>query len=513
MKRLLPFAVTVALCSSIFAQEMDFSDEAFFPSDFDDGFYSEDSFGYSDEDFFGSADDEFFEDDGIEELVVLDEKSSAIAKGALFETGSVRVGGSLSSSLSTYTSLYRDDDMSFGDRIKDSRISPSADASLFVDARPTDKLRIYTKFGIAYPYKDSISMGSSSSIDDDTLAEINAWLNSQGYPSLSSGMGVPDFKITNWLYLKELFTDFSIADRAFFRFGLHTVSWGAGFFFSPVSDMINTSSIDPENTDAQVNGSVNLRAQITFPNTQNCLWLYLIPPSTSAISSAMSDNNSLAKTMDDAMFPYLLKETAIAGKMDVVVSNWELGFGAVLRLDGAPKFMTTASGSIINGKVGVFGEAVVSYGTQTQWKNDSKNKDLIFQGTVGAMYMWNKPQITFMAQYYFDGNKDDHEYLTYGSNLAATINFSKIGETDLTANIFMLFYLGKSNVTTMSEMMAAVSGGNAFMPYAGIVSATLNWKPISYLSISAGPYITWLDMTKSPDVALKLGVTLGGGKF
>ena len=516
-----------------FAQNMDFSDEAFFPTeenqqepdaDLDSldsaPSVSDDEFGYSDEDFFGSSDDEFFEDDGIDELETLDEKSSALARGTLFEIGSVRVGGSITTSLSTFTPLYRDDNKNFGEHLLDTRLSPTADASLFVDARPTSTLRLYSKFGIKFPYKDSVSVAMSSSepIDSETATSISDLLGGFDISTLSS-LSFPSFSITNWLYLKELFTDFSIADRVFFRFGLHTVSWGAGFFFSPVSDMINTSSIDPEHTDVQVDGSLNLRTQITFPNTQNCLWLYVVPSTKAVFPSVQTEeereNLTLNEYMDDAMFPYLLKETAVAGKMDVVISNWELGFGGIFKYSSAPKLMATASGSIINGKIGVFAETVLSYGSQAQWNESSewKSKDLIFQGTVGAMHVWTNPQIALMLQYYFDGNKDDHEYTTYGHNLAATVNYSNIAGSDFGANLFCLFYLGKTNVSTLSDAITKLTAGDAFMPYSGIISFSFSWTPLSALTVSAGPYITWLDMAKSPDVSFRLSVTLGGGKF
>ena len=544
MKKKFPcIALLVFSAGAVFSQSTDFSEEvnsldeeksveSEFSSDFfsgtDDGI-----FGFSDEDFFGSADDEFFEDDVIEELKPLDDKASALAKGTLFEIGSVRVGGSISTTLALSTPLYRNDSKNFGERLLDSRIKPDAGATLYIDARPTSTLRLYTKFGISYPYKDTVAFSmngnqsvdpdsiDTSSADPDTIDRITDWLNGAGVTDMGSlfSFGTPSFSIANWLYLKELFTDFSIADRAFFRFGLHTVSWGAGFFFSPVSDMINTSSIDPEHTDAQVDGSVNLRTQITFPDSQNCLWVYIVPPTASSMPSISTqeelDNASMDEYLDDAMFPYVLKETALAAKMDVVISNWELGFGGIFKYNSAPKLMATASGSIINGKVGVFGEAVLSYGSQAQWNESSEwtSKDLIFQGTVGAMYMWSDPQITLMAQYYFDGNKDDHEYSTYGNNLAATVNYANIGGSEINATLFCLFYLGKTNVSTLSEAMSRLSSGSAFMPYAGIISANVSWSPVSALSISAGPYITWLDMTKAPDVSLRFSITLGGGKF
>ena len=491
----------------------DFSDDALFGT------------STSDEDFFGSADDDFFQDDGIDELEPAKEDSTGLSKGLLFETGSIRVGGSFDMGLTSYTTLYdKESDRNLGEQISHSGLSPKADASLFIDARPTQTLRMYTKFGISYPYKDSVAFsGISDSFNASSLppgseswttVEWMAYLQSN--PSAVQGSNI-SASITNWLYLKELFTDFSIADRVFFRFGLHTVSWGTGLFFSPVSDMINTSSIDPENTDAQVNGSLNLRTQITFPGSQNCLWLYVVPESK-AETPDMSDidmDGSLAEYANDNSFPYSLKRTAFAAKGEFVIGGWEIGGGVFYKLHNSPRIMATASGSIINGKVGVFGEAVLRYGSDAQW-NESESwsdKDLIFQGTVGAMYIWNEPKITFMAQYYFDGDKDDHEYTTKGSSLAVNVNFGKIGTTDLTATLFGLFYLGKENVTTMSDAAQLLSTGTKFMPYAGIVSASVSYKPFSMLSLSAGPYITWLSMNEAPVIGMKLGVTLGGGKF
>ena len=115
------FPCVLVLCLAVvtaFPQDMDFSGEDFSEEDFfslDESTGStestgEDDFAYSDEDFFGSSDDDFFQDDGIEELVVLDEKSSAMAQGTLFEIGSVRVGGSFDTGLSFFVPLFREDD-------------------------------------------------------------------------------------------------------------------------------------------------------------------------------------------------------------------------------------------------------------------------------------------------------------------------------------------------------------------------------------------------------------------
>ena len=475
-------------CTMLWGQVSDFSDEALFGSD-----------------------DDFFFDDGIEELKTPSNGEGLTAShGELFENGTVKIGGSFDLGLDTYTTLYRKDDgKNLGENIRDTRFAPKANAQLTIDARPTQTLRMYTKFGINYPYKSSVALHGLESIagldpnDPSEFAQIQA--------SLANA----DVSIADWFYVKELFSDFSVADRAFFRFGLHTVSWGTGLFFSPVSDMINTSSIDPENTDAQVNGSLNLRTQITFPDSQNCLWLYVVPHSTMNKTSIDDPGLQPSEFLTDNQFPYEFRKTAFAAKADFVAGGWELGAGALYKLHNAPQIMATASGSIINNKVAVFGEAVLRYGSNMEWEADDSwsDKTLIFQGTVGAMYMWKDPEIMFMGQYYFDSNKDDNEYATYGNSLAGTVQFNKIGETDLTASLFGLFYFGKSVPDDILGALTLWQSGVNFQPYQGILAASMTWSPFDNFSCSFGPYITWFALSKAPEVAIKLSCKLGGGKF
>ncbi len=503
-------AASLCLGTPLFAQA---SDDAYFGgsgiSDSGDDIFGSSGTSDPDDDLFGGSgtsdsDDLFFADDGIVELAPApsDSKSSDLAHGILFQSGSVKIGGSFDTSLTTCTTLYNaETNKKFWENLRDTGLFPKANASLTIDARPTQTLRMYTKFGVNYPYSTSISSAA-------ILSAFSSY-------SSNSTVTIP---VTNYFTVKELFTDFSIADRAFFRFGLHTVSWGTGFFFSPVSDMINTSSINPEDTDAQVNGSLNLRTQITFPGTQNCLWLYLIPDSKlNTISSSNYADTPLSTYLDTAQYPYDLRRTAIAAKGEFVTGGWELGGGLFFRYQNAPKAMLTASGTIINGKVGVFGEAVYRYGSNTQWTDqpDSwKDKTHIFQGTIGLNYIWKTPQITFAVQYYFDGNKDDDEYATYGNNVAATVIFGRIfGTTDCTATLLGIFYTGKKAVTSPTELASLYTNGKNINPYAGIISAMFKYSPISMLSLSAGPYVTWLDFSNKPQVALRIQASLGGGKF
>lgn len=475
-----------------------FDEDALFGST-DDSFSEDALFDSSDDPFsddalFGSSDDDLFLDDGIIDITETQTDSSdALKHGELFENGSIKIGGTFTTGISTMTSVYEDNDKSFGDRIADTKLTPQAEALLTVDARPSQTLRMYSKFGFAYPFSTTAVSTAK------TIGELISHTTDE------------TTSVTDYFAVKELFTDFSAADRVFFRFGKHTVTWGTGLFFSPVSDMINTSSIDPENTDKQVDGSLNLRTQITFPGTQNCLWFYVIP-----------STNFTAGTTTFA------KETALAAKADLLLGAWELGIGGFWKYHDSPKAMITASGSLF-GKVSVFGEAVYQYGTSSEWNKDTSfdNKSNYFLLTAGASYYWKTPSITLMAQYYYDGydakdipllnmtfNDIAHNYFTKGHNIAVAANFGRIfGTTDLTATVFGMLNFGKEDIPALNINMMPSFGVSETYLSTATFSAIINYTPFKNFTIGTGPYITFADWNKKPNVALKFTATLGGGKF
>ena len=441
-------------------------------------------FAQSDDDLFG-GDDDFFTDDSIVEVPDVSAKND-LSKGVIFDTGSIKVGGSLTAGLTTNTVLYSPDQDDFGENLKNTSLTPDLSALLSVDARPTETLRIYTKFGLAYPF-----------------------VNKAYSVTYQTGAGqMPSFNttttLTDWFKLKELFTDFSIKDTAFFRFGIHTVTWGAGYFFSPVSDMINTSSIDPENPEKQVDGALNLRTQIVFPGSQNCLWFYVIP-STDFI-------NQTAETY--------ARDTAFAGKADILIGNWELGLGGLFKYQNAPKVMLTATGSLK--KVSFFGELVYSYGAASEWlaNTDWDDKTNIIQATAGLSYYWKDPMITLAAQYYFNGNdKDLESHLIGGHNLAAMVNFGKIlGNKDFTASLFAMANFGREEYDDMEIALAKAAGLDdaiidAMTGTSLTTTAMIYYSPINDLKFGMGPVLTFKTFDEKPTLAMKLTATLGGGKF
>lgn len=431
------------------------------------------AFAQSDDDLFGGSDDDLFTDDSIVEVKDVSAKSD-LSKGVIFDTGSIKVGGSLSAGITTNTVLYSPEENDLGKNIYASTLKPDLSAMLSVDARPTETLRIYTKFGFAYPFQNKATANGNSIV------------------------------IADWFKLKELFTDFSLKDTAFFRFGIHTVTWGTGYFFSPVSDMINTSSIDPENPEKQVDGSLNLRTQIVFPNSQNCLWFYVIPSTNFTNQTAES----------------YMRETALAGKFDLLIGNWEFGIGGFYKYQNAPKAMLTATGSLR--KIGFFGEFVYSYGSASEWarNNNWDDKTSIIQATAGFSYMWKEPQITLAAQYYFNGNdKDPAAYVIGGHNIAALLSFGKLfNNNDFTASIFAIGNFGRKEMTSAEREMLKLSGATdemlaAVSGTALTSTAMLYYSPIKELKVGLGPSITFKTFEANPTISLKLSATLGGGKF
>lgn len=459
-----------------------------FAQDFDDDLFSDD--------------DLFFEDDGIVELedtttsatplVVANStstnSSADLSHGALFQNGSIKLGGRFDTSIGTSTILWQDkDDFEFSESLKDTTLTPTASALLSVDARPSQTLRMYSKFGFAYPFASKANSSATTNKNDFFGQEFyNTTVNTT---------------VSDYLKLKEMFTDFSVADRAFFRFGLHTVTWGTGYFFSPVSDIINTTSINPEDTSAQVDGCLNLRTQITFPGTQNCLWFYVVP--------------STDFTSDYSAATYA-KDTALAGKADLVFGNWEFGLGGYYKYETAPKAILTASGGFK--KVSLFGEALYQYGADSEWtKNkDWEDKTNIFQLTAGASYYWKDPQITLAGQYYYDSNDKDfiHQYVTKGHNIAAVANFGRIfGSTDYSATIFAMANFGKEELNAFLKTMIESMGISTSFLSSMTLSAMFNYSPTKELTFTAGPYLTWKTVESKPDVAFNLTAKLGGGKF
>lgn len=396
--------------------------------------------GTSDDDlFFSGSDDDLFGGDDMfgEEITVENSSTQSIFSGLdLINTEKVRFGGSASFGVNAsvnFVNLFSSDAESssyWGNAFYDTSLSPSIGAELYFDAHPDEILRLYGKAGVGYPFE--LSAGAATAVT------------------------VPNF------YVKELFTDFSLGDNFYFRFGKHAVKWGVGYFFSP-ADVINLGAIDPENPTADREGPVSLRTQITIPGTQNCVYLYGI----------LGDKN-------------LVRDAAFAAKYEFLVGNYEIGIGAWYKHLRSPRFMVTTTGSI--GDISLFAEGVAAWGLEEDWITEPSfsDKQPVFQATLGGSYTWNEPKISLSMQYFFNGfGVPDIKESTLAELLTKQMNYSYCGQH------YVAMSLSKSSLFDNNDMSLSLFGIMSLTDLSGMASLNYSAKLFRNCSLSVGPSFTF----------------------
>ncbi len=457
-----------------------------------------------------SLEDELF--GGDSEAVVTPEQANAEnekdplrLKGDLnsatlsLENTKLRIGGSLNSELGLkyvwedpYTK--KDDYKKAFLNPQNAVLRPTLGASLFFDARPIQNLKLYGKFLFAFPFEKSLN---------GTFLVPKSLVPPNGTEIPINVNGSPNIKI--W----ELYTDFSVKDTAFFRFGKHTVKWGTGYFYSP-ADVINLSRIDPQKPTEDREGPVSLRTHIVIPKTQYNIWLYLLP--------------------DTADFKP--QHTAAAAKAEFVFGDWELGLGGWYRYEKAPRFITTLSGSIA-GKVAVFAEGVFAWGSDyTYYKNDAaftayteKNKPF-FQATLGGAYSNAKSHTSLSFQYYYNGfgYKKDTGVANAASQRYAASNQMDKSAREVLQNIYAMGNRGQHYIAlTLSQNKIGTEKLSADLfpqfkitELEGLTTLSLNWKIYKFIQMSTGPAFSYPlspDSLNKGSISYNLSFKLGGGKF
>lgn len=444
----------------------------------------------SDDDLFSDVDDVMI--DEVEQSKATTDKNSVdILLGdanILLKTEKIRFGGSLTTSLNLYYGWINPYEKP--SNLKEYFLNPSIqklkttiDTTLFFNAHPTDTTKIYGKFGFGYPFtKDlvgSITIPNTSSVPP---------LAGKNFP-LSIGGSVN-------IRIIELYTDFSIKDIAFFRFGKHAVKWGVGYFYSP-ADVINLSTIDPQDPNAEREGPVSLRTHIIFPGTQHNLWAYLLPDTKNADP----------------------KKTAGAIKGEFVAGDWELGVGAWYQYGRAPRLMFTASGSIMN-KVSVFGEAIAAWGSDeiyyhadTNFTNyEQKNKAFV-QATAGLSYTFTQSHTSIASQYFYNG-------FGYADPKPLIQNLQQDPITNAIVLKKLPTYIGQhyvainlsQNKIGTDKLHASVFSQYGFSELAGLTAITLSWNIVSELKLKTGLTFSYGN-TFSKNITYNFGFAFGGGKF
>ena len=387
-----------------------------FASSEEDLFLTEDTlFPNEDSLFSDSSESDLFGGDMVVEEAT--ETDLSLSDLLLTNTDGLKIGGSYSFSVtpSWLKNLETETD--------NDRLSTQMHATLYFDARPDTDSRVYGKADVLY-------------------SQIN------GSDSLS-------------VTLKELFSDFDIDDKIFFRVGKQTIAWGVGYFFSP-ADLLNVTDIDPSDPGADLEGPVAVKANM--PLGVDNLYGYAILPSNG------SDVTDLAW----------------AGKYEQVFSQTEVGFGVFYQDGQDPAAMVTVSSGIDD--ISIFGEAVTKYG----------DSQLYFQGTLGTMYTWSDDESDFdlsvIGQYYYNGeptavNESESHYAACSVSVSLTDTLST-----------GLFWIGNMG------------------DHSGWLKPSLTWKPVDYISMTVGLDYLYGGMGDqfSPmgrSISASLGFTLGGTDF
>jgi hypothetical protein len=402
--------------------------------------------------------DSLFGDDVVE---VADESPSAFIDpvSSILKREGVRLGGAFNGSTSlqaTWTNLW-DGSSSLVDPDNET-LTSSLGSTIFFDARPREDFRVYGSAKTSWPSSTS----DASSID------------------------IPNINIF------ELFSDVSINDRVFIRFGKSTVKWGVGYFWSP-ADVINLEPINLFDTEAQREGPVNIRIHIPFLGTQNNMYIYSI-----------FDQNDVD-----------FDTTAIALRAEILFGTYELGIGGYYRADTAERAMLTLTGPL--GSFDIFGEAMISRGsaktfissiqTTSPWavlqKPDNEIRNQVFvSASAGFLYSNSNENVTALGQYYYNGESysdSQRDQLVTDAKLALGLAalFGTDDDRVRLARALSSLVLGSGR----HYAGLSVSKGEAFhknlsfstliianlSDLSGIVKPSATWKATDNLSLALSP--------------------------
>jgi len=426
------------------------------------------SFAQSEDDLFGGGDNLFEEaeesEESLDELLLVDEKG-------------IHIGGSFNLGISTGFAMDPSSVASVDDLEWD--LTPDLSASLYFDARPSSDIRLFGKAVIEYPF--------TVHEDDPATTTVDETRN-----------------FDDIIYIKELFSDFNVGDKLFFRAGKQTINWGVGYFFSP-ADLLNLTEIDPEDPDAELEGPLSVKMNVPI-NSHN-LYLYTLLP------EGIEDPTDLA----------------FAPKAEIVLGSTEIGIGVYYRYKQAPAAMVTFTSAI--GDVNIFGEAVVKYGSDKNFveKNgpvytvETYKETVFFNATLGASYTWSSEvsdfSFTAMGQYYFNGEGYSDPDLI--KNIPA-MELSGLMAGGLTVSDLMnrSMHYGAANlsITPVKDLTFSVFWIGNFTDLSGIIKPGVTWKATDYISLGLNVPYTYGNggdeyTPESDNLSFALEISLGGSSF
>lgn len=366
-------------------------------------------FGSSEEDLFGetgSEDDLFGGSDDL--LTDIESSETDMGNAMLTSEQPVVIGGSYGFSLTPGWGWKFDESDDIG------AISANLSSKLYFDARPDETVRVYGKAVLSYPFVES---------DSRSFSDV--------------------------LSIQELFSDFTVGDDLFVRVGKQNLNWGVGYFFSP-ANLLNTSSIDPLDPEAELTGPVSIK--MNKPIGIDNIYGYVIIPSAQV-------------NLDGLKY---------AAKYEKVIGNSEVGLGGLYTYGDDPVVMSTLSTSI--GDVALFAEGTASF---------AAIDDVEFAATAGGRYSWSAPasdlSLNLAGQYYYDGSSEH-----YPHKMAANVSMSLTSDISVGATWLH---------TGMEGLPAPVSTlpGTDHVEVR-VVQPNITWRPAEYVNIQLIGIYTYGDI-------------------
>ena len=351
--------------------------------------------------------------------------------------------------------------------------------TLFLDSRPDDHFRVYTKLNVYYPYN----------------------LNTKILSTLPS---------SDNLKIMEMFADFDINRIVFFRAGKQTIKWGVGYFFSP-ADIINTVPIDPQNptNDTTREGPVAIKMQIPIQTTN--LYGYIIDY--------------------DVTHP---EDLAFAAKGEFVVSTLETTVGLFYKKDAPPKGMLAFT--FPWGDFNFFAEGVLGYGSgknfvQTTllppyFKTYTRSDEWFLDGTAGIQWMLPDYDFMVIGQYYYNGEgyADDSIILNNFPQIGALIATDKLSLNDILYS--SMHYIGLMiNWTRInkSDFGAGVFWLANLSDSTGQIKPFVSYTPNNWINLTLSVPISYGDklfqlspdntIINSANISVLFQASIGGSPF
>ena len=333
----------------------------------------------------------------------------------------------------------------------ETRWDPQFGLDLYFDARPNSNFRVFAKGKAFYPFDSTVASAFS---------------------------------------LHELFADFNLDNKAYFRIGKQTINWGVGYLYRP-TDKLNLSTLNPSDRESDLEGPLALKTQI--PLGANTVYLYAIA--------------------DEIEHP---EDITYAPKFEFLLGNWEFGVGGILNPTLTPKGALFITGPIW--KLDFFTEALFQYGSDLDFLSQitpipikvTKKKQLVLSATAGLFFRDPDTRFIAIGQYWFDGEAQSAD------------DWSKIGHhfagVTLEKGVLMQPDKEQSDILNLSLLWL----GN-FSDSSGMISPEVEWEFSKYASVAIGG--TWRygnelsyyrftgPESSSAPMEVKLSLRLGYGRF